>query len=230
MTTELGYDNRVKRASVAVFVAAVLAICLVPFARAQVHGAPTSVTSTGFGGRAINGTPPSVTSLGRHGYAAGASSASSKTASTHTHHRSTYGGVWAVPYYPYDSGYAQGDGSADYAGDQYNGGPTVFDARGPGNTIPPAPYQRNAFDTQPAAGNSSEPADPAGTQAETILVFKDGHQLEVENYAIVGQTLYDFSDGMRHKIALADLDLSATTRENDSHGNDFRLPPAPATN
>jgi len=233
MSRRLGYHDLSKWTSVGVFVS--LALCLAPLAAAQTHGAPTSVTSTGFGGRAINGTPPSVTSLGRQGYTPGGVQAPARTGAQvghHPHHHPVYGSVWAVPYYPYDPGYAGGDASGDYsADDQYNGGPTVFDARGPGNLVPPVPYQRGAFSGPPPGGmTNSEAADSGSSQPETILVFKDGRELEVENYAIVGQTLYDFSEGGRHKIALADLDLAATAKENDSHGNEFRLPSAAAAN
>jgi hypothetical protein len=57
-----------------------------------------------------------------------------------------------------------------------------------------------------------------------VLVFKDGHQVEVANYAIVGNTLYDLSGGHRQKISLADLDLNATAKQNDDRGIDFQLP------
>jgi hypothetical protein len=57
-----------------------------------------------------------------------------------------------------------------------------------------------------------------------VLVFKDGHQQEVSNYAIVGGTLYDLSDGRSRKIALAQLDLPATVKQNDGRGIDFELP------
>jgi hypothetical protein len=57
-----------------------------------------------------------------------------------------------------------------------------------------------------------------------VLVFKDGHQLEVENYAIVGPTLYDLTEGHPRKVQLADLDLSATLKQNDDRGIDFHLP------
>src|SRR5580700_2454910 len=36
---------------------------------AQINGAPASVTSPGFGGRAVNGPPSSVTSVGPRGFA-----------------------------------------------------------------------------------------------------------------------------------------------------------------
>ena len=65
---------------------------------------------------------------------------------------------------------------------------------------------------------------PAQNQPETVLVFKDGHQLEVANYAIVGQTLYDLTDGHRRRIPLSDLDLDATSKQNDERGVDFQLP------
>jgi hypothetical protein len=57
-----------------------------------------------------------------------------------------------------------------------------------------------------------------------VLVFKDGHQQEILNYAIVGGTLYDLSDGQSRKIALAQLDLPATVKQNDGRGIDFELP------
>jgi hypothetical protein len=67
-------------------------------------------------------------------------------------------------------------------------------------------------------------AEPVTAQPSTVLVFKDGHQLEVENYAIVGTTLYDLSDGRSRKVQLADLDLGATLKENDQRGVEFQLP------
>jgi hypothetical protein len=57
-----------------------------------------------------------------------------------------------------------------------------------------------------------------------VLVFKDGHQVEVSNYAIVGNTLYDLTGGRRQRIALADLDLTATAKQNEDRGIDFRVP------
>ncbi len=50
------------------------------------------------------------------------------------------------------------------------------------------------------------------------------------NYAIVGETLYDLSDGRAKKVALAELDLSATEKQNDERGVDFRVPAAMKSN
>ena len=57
----------------------------------------------------------------------------------------------------------------------------------------------------------------------TTLVFKDGHRLEVRNYAIVGATMFDLTPGHPRKIELADVDLEATQKENED-GVSFQLP------
>lgn len=59
----------------------------------------------------------------------------------------------------------------------------------------------------------------------TVLVFRDQHKLEVQNYAIVGQTLWAFAP-QHQKIALSELDLAATTKANDDRGVTFRAPAA----
>jgi len=74
----------------------------------------------------------------------------------------------------------------------------------------------------------SEPEEPVTAQPSTVLIFKDGHQSDVVNYAIVGDTLFDFGTGRTHKILLADLDLAATRKANDDHGVDFQIPASAA--
>ncbi len=46
------------------------------------------------------------------------------------------------------------------------------------------------------------------------------------NYAIVGQTLWNFSPQRTQKIPLSDLDLPATTKANEERGVTFRVPAA----
>ncbi|HEY4263383.1 MAG TPA: hypothetical protein VGM98_24685 [Schlesneria sp.] len=58
----------------------------------------------------------------------------------------------------------------------------------------------------------------------TVLIFRDQHKQEVHNYAIVGQTLWNFSPQHTQKIPLTDLDLVATTKANDDQGVTFRVP------
>jgi hypothetical protein len=254
MSRKLEYDfpvqglNRATGAGFAVvlFALSFSGLMLSTTVSAQVNGMPASVTSPGFGGRQVNGTPPSVTSLGSRGYTPGSPTCCFRgttvanpntTQNVHHQHRDRdrslpWGGAYAVPYYGYyDSG---NDDASNVPDDQYNGGPTIFDRRGPGTAPPPAPAQSRARSYNPQPEATPDPdAQPetasASDQPQTILVFKDGHQVEVANYAIVGSTLFDLTAGHRQKIALADLDLTATAKQNDDRGIDFQLP-ATATN
>jgi hypothetical protein len=229
---------RVKRASVAGF-AFIGWIFLAAASQAQINAAPPSVTSLGFGGHPVSGVSPSVTSLGPRGYTPGLNPAfpnsrvvvgarpnlPSNAHHPHHHDGPIWGGAYVTPYYGYyENGSGNGDDSANDADDdQYNGGPTIFDRRGPGHAArPPA---EDSADRQPAeiAASTPEPS-PAPPQEPTLLVFRDGHQLEVENYAIVGSTLYDLTEGHRRRIGLSELDLVATAKQNDDRGIDFRVP------
>ncbi|HLV88686.1 MAG TPA: hypothetical protein VKV39_17000 [Candidatus Sulfotelmatobacter sp.] len=226
---------------VAVFSLLFLAGFLVSDAHSQINGPPASVTSPGFGGRAVNGPPASVTSVGPHGYGNGqfmspfnrdAFNARVHNGQVHPHHNSlayTPFFTYAVPVpYAVDMGAADQpeDAAQAQAEDEenYQGGPTVFDRRGygPGSYIPPhdgppphaAEHSKQAVDPEPVA-ESLEP---------TTLVFKDGHKLEVGNYAIIGPTLFDMTPGHARKVPLKDLDLEATRRTNDEHGVSFDIP------
>jgi hypothetical protein len=253
MGPKLEYDffvqwlNRATGAGFALVLSAlgILGLMLSPAASAQINGMPASVTSPGFGGRQVNGVAPSVTSLGPRGYTPGAPTCCFTGTSLghphfvanpnhHHHHNGSlpWGGVYAAPYYGY---YDSADEGPDNPPDeQYNGGPTVFDRRGPGTAPAPAPYPGRARsdNSQPEAASAAVQSEPssASDQPQTVLVFKDGHQVEVENYAIVGSMLYDLTGGRRQKIALSDLDLTATAKQNDDRGIDFQLPSASEAN
>lgn len=80
----------------------------------------------------------------------------------------------------------------------------------------------DAHSDKPEAKADDDPA-PA-VVVKTVLVYKDNNRKEeVSNYAIVGDQLFDFTNG-RRKIAIADLDIPATTKANDDRGVDFQLP------
>lgn len=80
----------------------------------------------------------------------------------------------------------------------------------------------NSSRPAPAPGPATDPPSPI--IPATVLVFRDQHQQEVQNYAIVGQTLWNFAPQRTQKIPLADLDLAATQKANDDRGVTFRLP------
>jgi hypothetical protein len=206
-----------------VAVAISIAACL--YVRAQINGVPPSVTSIGFGGRPLNGVPPSVTSIGfggnyKNGWpivgagplASGSSFFDSLTSGSaasnhHRHHKDHSAVIVGVPepvYVPYAP--QSDDDSAD------------ADA----SVAPPlAPSAGSRNAAQPVTEVADE---PVVAQPSTVLVFKDGHQSDVLNYAIVGDTLFDFEDGRTRKIQLADLDLKATEKANDDRGVDFEIP------
>ena len=71
----------------------------------------------------------------------------------------------------------------------------------------------------PAAAPAKKDEGPA-----TVFIFKDGHQIETRNFAIMGQTLYDFSGSILKKVQLADLDKDATIKANDDRGTTVKLP------
>ena len=90
-------------------------------------------------------------------------------------------------------------------------------------------YAPRSSSSRPApapSGSAPSPADdpPSPIIPPTVLVFRDQHQLEVQNYAIVGQTLWNFAPQRTQKIPLADLDLAATQKANDDRGVTFRIP------
>ncbi len=65
------------------------------------------------------------------------------------------------------------------------------------------------------------PARQEVVRQSTTLVFKDQHRQEVQNYAVIGSTLWILDENRASKVALDDLDLDATVRVNDARGVDF---------
>lgn len=78
----------------------------------------------------------------------------------------------------------------------------------------------NQLRSQQSSGQSKI----AEIRAETVLVYRDGHTEEVQNYAIIGKTIWIFNESRARKIALSELDLPATKRDNEDRGIDFVLP------
>lgn len=120
-------------------------------------------------------------------------------------------------------------------------GPTIYDRYGnrPASPMPgsypapqnyPDPRLRAASPPASSAIASEEPAaaatesEPPRNETPTVLIFKDGHQQQVTNYAIVGDTLFDLGTFVAHRIKLADLDLNETAKVNEDRGVDFTLP------
>jgi hypothetical protein len=77
-------------------------------------------------------------------------------------------------------------------------------------------YEKSASAQAARTESKSEPS-PA-----TILIFRDKHSEEVNNYAVVGETLWVLDEQKARKIPLADLDVAATTRRNEERGVVFQ--------
>lgn len=204
------------------------------------HGVPASVTSFGFGGHpGFHGVPASVTSQGFgggsnfRGFSGRLNSFGSGTRNEFHGHRfdsgrrarrpfatygSYYGGYYNyAPYaYPY---YLDDDSYSDSAPDQ----PSASEYRDDQDRRILDEDYRAGLD-RPKAQSVERIPELVGAQPSTLLIFKDGHQQEISNYAIVGPTLYDLSGGRSKKVQLADLDLSATVKQNDERGVEFQIP------
>jgi len=73
---------------------------------------------------------------------------------------------------------------------------------------------------------------PAPKLPPAVLVFRDGHQEEIEKYTIIGSVIYAQADywstgSWRRKVAIADLDIPATLKMNRERGGRFSLPSGP---
>jgi len=72
---------------------------------------------------------------------------------------------------------------------------------------------------------TSEPRPSAEEKTiTTILVFRDGRRSEIQNYAIVDQTLWMLTEQRARKMSMSDLDVEATRKLNADRGVEFRTP------
>jgi hypothetical protein len=121
------------------------------------------------------------------------------------------------------------DALAQQAENRY--GEHYLDGREKARNKPPASKEQAA--PKPGAKEATSETEntakeePADNSPATVFIFKDGHKLETQNYAIVGQTLFDFSKNQVRKIKLDELDLDATKRANDDLGITLRFSPTP---
>ena len=248
MSTRLRYHFCMRR-WLPVVVAAV-GMLPVPIVTAQINGTRASVTSLGGSPIFPPGPRASVTSLGPRGYTPhfNGRNCCFSFRPKNPHHSGFGGGrfgygVGVLPLYsmPYYYGYGDVVDPVDDSMEQRYG-PVADRQQSDRQSQVQQQYnddrlsrleeQVDEMQNPPKRSEAAErqPQAPVADQPDTVLVFRDGHSIQVTNYAIVGDTIYDFSQGSRHKISLADLDLSATEKQNDARGLDFRLPTRPLGN
>ncbi|MFL6389638.1 MAG: hypothetical protein ACJ71U_19350 [Terriglobales bacterium] len=88
----------------------------------------------------------------------------------------------------------------------------------------PQEERKSDKESQPSEDNAAQPSAPVEDKSTpTIFIFKDGHQLETKNYAIMGGTLFDFSGKVLKKIQIDEIDSAATLKANDDRGVQVKL-------
>ncbi len=211
--------------------------------RSFTPGVPASITSLGPNGFGGPCTTPGALIPSAMGCTApifspdfGASAFRSRRFNNHTKFRGGYYPVY-VPYsYPYPVVVGQEPVVVEQPAEDETEppAPTIFENR-PTSARPaarPAPqsedesrYGTHYLDSreQPPA-QAPPPQEPAPEEPPVVLVYRDGHEREVKNYAIVGNTLYDVGAFMASRIPLAELNLKATVKANEDRGVDFTLP------
>ncbi len=180
----------------------------------QVNGVPPSVTSTGPNRPLI--VPPSVTSVGPRGWSGRPfvtpPPIRSRVGPPRGRTPRGQGNYLYVPFfYPYPVPYDAGPAEAP---EEPAGPPPMLLA-----PAPPPPAEEPEEAVTPSA-----PAPEPAPQPTTVLVFRDGHKLEVQNYVIAGPTLYNVTDGRPRKSPISDLDVPSTVKLNEDRGVEFQLP------
>ena len=148
-------------------------------------------------------------------------------------------GGFGYPYYSsygypgyVDPGYGY-NGDPSYSQPAYSepayGPPAAQEPAGPSQTELELSYQVEQLSQQieqlrQQQAQPPRPVPPEPTPMSTVLVFRDGHRIEIQNYAIVGQTLWVLDQRNSSKIAVADLDVDATQKENHVRGLRFQAP------
>ncbi len=149
------------------------------------------------------------------------------------HHR--WGNSVYVPYYypAYPMVYSEGDAMPPYAQPEPEApaepeppAPTVFERRPTSRPYArdEMRYDRDLASKEPETLASKSVEIGVGEQETTTLIFRDGHHMDIHNYAIVGHTLFNFDGTGPFKVLLAELDLAATEKLNGDRGVDFKLP------
>jgi len=97
------------------------------------------------------------------------------------------------------------------------------DSRERGRQQPAQEERKSDKRSKPSDNEAQAPAPVDDKTPATVFIFKDGHQLETKNYAIMGGTLFDFSSKMLKKIQMDEIDSAATLKANDDRGVTMKL-------
>lgn len=146
-----------------------------------------------------------------------------------------YGYGYGMPYYIADGGYDQEENVQQQAADRQRAMDEMnFERRRD------MELQRQVAELQAAQEASDRAAQqraaqpmpvrsaPEAQPLPAVLVFRDGRQMQVENYVITSERLFTLGPDQHRTIQLSDLDLNATVKANQERGVSFSVPKAGA--
>jgi hypothetical protein len=119
-------------------------------------------------------------------------------------------GSYAYP--PPDSGEQTAEVTANLLGEQMQRLSDQVQQLGSQQSNVPPPYA-------PAYSPAAPPSDPA--PAPVTVVLRSGQRIQVQNYAVMGDSFWDFSRQPARRIPLTSVDIAASTKVTEANGGEF---------
>ncbi|HEY1951105.1 MAG TPA: hypothetical protein VGG97_29100 [Bryobacteraceae bacterium] len=114
--------------------------------------------------------------------------------------------------YPPDSGEQTAEVTANLLGEQMQRLSDQVQQLGSQQSNVPPPYA-------PGYSPAAPPSDPAPTPITVVL--RNGQQIQVQNYAVMGDSFWDFSRQPARRIPLTSVDIAASTKVTEANGGQF---------
>lgn len=146
-----------------------------------------------------------------------------------SHRRGSYGGY--IGFVPLFDGYAFPSDYSAYAAENAGPVPAPVDpnAVALGNEVDRLRTEVDQLKVQAAAtpppvpAAEAEPAPAAVPEPATVIILRSGKRIESTSYAVMDQTLWNFSARPVQKIPLSSIDIAASERANAERGVDFSV-------
>lgn len=191
------------------------------------------------GGRGANVPLPSSTALGAGALTFGPSSTAHSTMPARGtitygrggHPQVNYGhdnrglplAYWLAPYY-YPPDYGPYGGAPDYNAGDPNAQAAMMAQRALVDEVQrlSAQVAEMQYGQQAQAQQyAMQQEPPPPPQVPLTLVLRDGQQLQVQNYAVMDQTFWDFTRQPVRKIPLSSVDVPASAKATEAKGGEF---------
>ena len=115
-----------------------------------------------------------------------------------------------------------------YDSSSFDNGPAPYGGYGPDPVEQPQfnappPYGPDGYYPGPPVPYAAPPMpsnDPTPAAAVTV-VLRSGQKIEVQNYAVMGDSFWDFSRQPARRIPLSSVDIAASTKATEASGGQF---------